>query len=347
MKPVVLLFSVILLLLSSVWESAYAGNTFSPGSVQEWLRQQENSSKELLGVDGRKRLFRLVSTASSFRESAAQNLEQAVEEHNGNRQGFTAYIESEMAKEIPQIWSYVYAGSVLFVGNINSNHPITVYYNPYIDAAALVQWDITDGNEPYTPAGMTAFIPSVFTSDAKQDQIVPWWLADDDRRTPVALKEQYEKFSSWFSEHWPLNCSDEPEKLPEKYSRSKSLEIIEKRSTHALIAISNLLKGPDWAGTRNSLSNFRKVLAEGDVKNLRSAITYSQISHPAAIASLPERFRIDLLPVYVQSSEAHCLIYLQVRHSPRFFYAIDFSKDNTPKALSALFIDYETESSTP
>ena len=94
------------------------------------------------------------------------------------------------------------------------------------------------------------------------------------------------------------------------------------------------------------MKRFREILAKGDTDGLRKTITYNNVSKPDVIAALPEQFRVNLQPVYVQLADTHCLVYLQVPHSPRFFYAVDFSDDEIPKVLSAVFLDYEAEGMT-
>lgn len=272
------------------------------------------------GTDDRlERINSLISTVSKFRSAMAVDMNTAVAELGGDHAQFAQLLDSPANAELPVLWHYFFLTAIPLVGHAATEHPLTAYYNPFLDAAVYVRWQRQGEN--FAPAGMALDARTLaehgenaVSEDAETGQFAPLWLVKGG--TLPSLRNGYRKFLKEFERDHAF-VHPTPAVLPSVSNPGEQQEIIEARSFYALQQ-SGAAAEPHNAVFIQRWEAFRQLLQGDDPQALDAALPKGNLMTAADIFEIPSEVREMLSPVYILFDDSAAFIYLQPESAPEF-----------------------------
>jgi len=313
-----------------------AQQEFNPKSVKEWMKNNVPTSPKI-EVGDEERVARLLARAIQFRERAGTDLQKAVDGLAGGGGPFAIITEAKINREVPEVWPYFFAGTIVHVGHSVSSEPVTAFYNPYLDAACMIYWKASASD--VVPEKVLVVTGNSMRGEKKSDA-VPWWLREG-RGTPVDLLKQYQQFKDYFAATFPFHSGDMPARvnIDDPVMDQRVLELNALKAFLELVAVTS---PKDMAGVRKPLRIFRDALATQEMEALDTLIPKDNVVKARTLADLPVEIRQRLTPVFVQVRTEQTIVFLNSDASARFFLAAAFASNG--KLSSVAFLDFETKS---
>lgn len=280
----------------------------------------------------------LLREAALFRHAASGSaLPELVEQHGGDRT-LGILTESPVFRKAPAIWSYFFSGTVILGGHMESPKPVVAYYNPYLDAVLLTQWEQVEGKALIRAADLR--IASRMAGQATLNPKLAWWVAELSRRPAAAgLKEQYAAFLKAFARNFPVEATTVMT-LGTHPDATEARTVIERQ---ALASFANLahLQNPEAPVHQPGLVALREALRSGDSLLLEKLLPGNNPMTAAALASQPGWVRREAVPIYALAGVKRTIVLLAPTASPRFCLLTAWGVAPASKLESAVPFDLD------
>jgi len=334
-------FVSILLLLPSVsmaiTEIIPESNEITPDSIKDWMKTETLEEGSYIPPEDQKRVNILISQVIKFRMHAGDGLDGAIQEIGASADSLSLMTNSPVQKEYPEVWPYVFAGSMVFVGNARSDRPVSAYYNTYLDGIVLISWRPSGGS--FVPDRVLAMTGATFLGGKNDLAPLPVWITTN--ATPVGLIKQYHRVRDHFTELFPFNSTKQP-KLDFQYDEIQQRELIEGRSAFSYLLLRTFLHKKDRTGFRELIVELQSQVSAGNVGALARILPADNILSPQQVVEIPKKSRENFIPVYIFVGPDYVLYFQQVNRTPRFITATEFNADGPPEVKSFAFFDLET-----
>jgi len=321
------------LLLPSI---SMATTEISPDSINDWMKAETLEEGSYIPPEGQERVNTLLMQAVTFRGQASKGLESAIKETRAPADIFSIFTTSPGQKKFPEIWPYIFAGSMVFAGNVSSDKPVSGYYNPYLDSMVLITWRAS-GNS-FTPDKILAMTGATFLNGNNDPTAVSEWITNGG--TAMELLKQHHRIREHFTRLFPFNSSKRP-KLNFEYDTVLQREILEVRSLRAYLKLQTLLHEKDVTGFRTLVKEIKTTISAGSEKELARFLPADNIMSPKQVIEIPQVVRENLIPVYVLVGSESALLFQQASIGPRFITVTKLNSQGPPEVQGFAFFDLE------
>lgn len=276
--------------------------------------------------------------ATLFRHAASGNaLPELVEQHGGDRT-LGVLTESPLFRKAPAIWSYFFSGTVILGGHMESPKPVVAYYNPYLDAVLLTQWERVEGKALIRAADLR--IASRMAGQATLNPKLAWWVAELSRRpAPVGLKEQYAAFLKAFARDFPVDATAVVT-LGSHPDAVEARTVIERQAVASFANLAHL-QNPTAPVHKPELAALREALKSGDALLLEKLLPRDNPMTAATLAAQPGWVRREAVPIYALAGAKRTIVLLAPTASPRFCLLTAWSAAPASKLESAVPFDLD------
>ncbi|MBI4027254.1 MAG: FecR domain-containing protein [Verrucomicrobia bacterium] len=278
--------------------------------------EKKESSDEMVSEKN----MQFFGSAASFRKVACSDIKGAFRQYASGRDTFNVITERDLFKKAPEVWQYFFGGSTLLVSHINAEISRTAFYNPYLDAAVVQDWE----RKTNKTINCRVITGSSLLKRGSVPELRPHWLEEE--MPELSLVDNSKKFIEAFGAKNPFSSAANPAVL--KLDEESEMRIIEQRLAGAIVNLTGAIdkKGKDsW---REPLKGFLNVIAGSQSDKLAAAIPQDNPMSVKQIFSIPAIMRKNFQPVYVLQNGTHISIFLQVESIPTYFATICFEKAN-------------------
>jgi len=278
----------------------------------------------------------VATAAAVFRLQAAADVRAALRlVPSGTSFDFLAACDS--FKAVPDVWTYFFSTTVLFVGNQGTAEPTAAFYSPFFDAAVLVRWNFDAAGRPYVAGASLRSGAEVEGGAPSAEESLPRWMMADGP-PPASLAGQYRGFAAAFSRQFPPGA---PTPWAAWAQPSAATLNVTGRLAMLQAAILVDLQGLPESPLREPLAALRAAALKGDAAGLAQVLPAGNPLSAQAVAELPLPFRCRLCPVFVVWDDRQALIFLGDGSALRFG-AIALYDARPPARLVSLAI-YDLE----
>ena len=280
----------------------------------------------------------LLREATRFRQTASGSaLPELVERHGGDRT-LGILTGSPLFQKAPAIWSYFFSGTVILGGHMESPKPVVAYYNPYLDAVLLTQWEQVEGKALIRAADLR--IASRMAGQPTLNPKLAWWVAELSRRpAPVGLREQYAAFLKAFARDFPVGATAVVT-LGSRPDAAEARAVIERQAVASFANLAHL-QNPEAPAHKPGLAALREALTSGDALLLEKLLPRNNPMTAAALASQPGWVRREAVPIYALAGAKRAVVLLAPTASPRFCLLTAWSAPPAPKLEVAVPFDMD------
>lgn len=249
----------------------------------------------------------ILTAAYLLQHQLADNPQQVLKSRFRRLDGATSLIESTQTAFMNQLWEIFFRASYMWWSPISESDLLVGYYNPYVDAALLATWVMSDDERP--SISQCAFISGNTLKKEVLDQL-PGWIHSA-LPLPLSLTRRYDAIYAAFRS---LPGSGA---LYDSVMMNDDSEIIEDRLMASALCFRSIIENPAAVA---SISSHMKAMG----MELRLADNKSdEITMPKLTLSRP-----SATIAYVASGTRHIHVLLQISGNPPSVMALALDGDS-------------------
>ncbi|MBX7246836.1 MAG: hypothetical protein K1X53_15170 [Candidatus Sumerlaeaceae bacterium] len=293
--------------------------------------------------EGRAALRNMVvlGEASRVRNIAAFNLEDAISSCPvGHSLDFLR--DSPVGRDVPEAWACFFAGSFVLMGHAAAPKPVMAYYNPWLDAALITQWE-WQGGHPFMQRAVLWVASEFPEADGGAKSSYARWLVDSESTPiPEALRSRYQKFVAAFDAAYPVS-PDGGASLLLAPNQEQVVEWVGRQAVDVLATLLRVQRRGHPAYS-DDLHRFRQALQNGDRAALAAMLPEEGGAGADTLLKLPAGLRARLVPTYAIAREGGPVIaFLGITDMPRFYVLTAFAAKPGDRMTKALVCDLGKE----
>ena len=305
---------------------------------------EQHNDKPSQGVP-HKVLARVVVVSDAFRQSAAQDV----------TKGFLDYASLSCREKWNKMYNPLFEGdewqlrhffglSLIIPGTIDSknNNAIVAYYNPWLDAALLCNWQVRVYDEK-----LTDFIfitgEAIRSEKLSKTPACPGWLSHGKGSIEKAVADKCALTIKLFQEKFPLLKGKHSSSFIEfdkdiEGSENDEFDIIKARMFFREAYKEEAIKVDITPIIERELNNVKLLIVAGELDELLNALSKDQNRYVAeTVVMLPAQIRESLIPHWYVRGKERILIFLSSPLAPRFFVSVKLDLD-TKQYLQTVYI---------
>jgi len=304
---------------------------FDEASVAKWLQGNSKLQKPAIAPEGES-LLETLKPIGEFRKAAAEDPKAAFAKYATNESAIGFLVLSEVYTKVPKAWSYFFRGSVIIASNLKSDVVRTAFYNPFVDAVIVLDWNRSTGRIVSGALSTT----TTFLNLGKPS-LRPQWVGASGQYD-LMLRDHCKNVIAAFEKQNPPLGESRP-RTSAVADQSLEVQIVEARLTVMLGAIQQWLTRENGDSLLKPVSELVGAISNKDESNLRRLLPADNPISSSEVAALPEPIRASLRPVYFLADSSTVLVFLQAQEATSFFATAYYDlKNKQLKGLTFLTV---------
>ena len=302
------------------------GQGFDEATVGKWLQANSKFQRPAVAPE-QEAALEVAKPVAEFRKAAAEDPKLAFAKYAANKSAVGFLALSEVYEKAPGAWSCFFRGSMIIMTHLKSEVVRTAFYNPFIDAMVVLDWD--------RPAGRIirgALCTTTTFLNLGKPSLRPQWVGMNGQ-FDLTLRHYCKDVIAEFEKQNPPLSATRP--VPFAVADPKpEVQVVEGRLTAMEATIRKWLAPESAESLINPLAALLGAISKKDESQLRRLLPADNPVSPSGIASLPERICGSMHPVFFLADGSTVLVFLEAQEATSFFATAYY--DQRSKRLKGL-----------